>query len=130
MPEPTSEESGAGIVQALRNLAATLVALLRTRIDLLATEIEEERVRLFQALFLSAGALFFLGLGVLLLSLLIVAAFWDSYRIAAIVVLAAIYLAVGVAMAIGARNRLYARSRLFSASLDELDKDKDQLTPR
>ena len=130
MSESAPGEAGAGIVQSLRSLAATLVALLRTRAELLATELEEERVRLLQLLFWAAAALFFLGVGVLLLVILYVAAFWDSYRIPAIVALAVIFLAAGAGMAIGVRNRMYARPRLFSASLDELARDKDQLTPR
>lgn len=130
MSEPASGEAGAGIVQSLRNLAATLVALLRTRFELLATELEEERIRLLQLLFWAAGALFFLGVGILMLVILLVAVFWDSHRITAIVTLAGIFLAAGVGMAIGVRNRMQARPRLFSASLDELARDKDQLTPR
>jgi uncharacterized membrane protein YqjE len=128
--EPTPGEAGAGIVQSLRSLAATLVALLRTRFELLATEIEEERIRLLQLLFWAAAALFFLGIGVLLLVILLVAVFWDSYRITAIVSLAVLFLAAGAGIAVGVRNRMYARPRVFSVSLEELAKDKDQLTPR
>lgn len=130
MAEPGAGEPGIGIVQSLRNLAATLVALLRTRAELLATELEEERIRLLQLLFWAAGALFFLGVGILLLTILLVAVFWDSYRITAIVALAAIFLAAGIGMVIAVRNRMYARTKLFAASLGELAKDKDQLTPR
>jgi uncharacterized membrane protein YqjE len=123
-------EDGSGIVQSLRNLAATLVALLRTRFELLATEIEEERVRLLQLLFWSAVALFFFALGIVLLVILFVAVFWDSYRITAIVTLAVVFFAAGAGAAMAVRNRIQARPRLFSASLDELARDKDQLTPR
>ncbi len=131
MAESGAGETGTGIVQSLRNLTATLVALLRTRIELLVTELEEERIRLLQLLFWAAGALFFFGVGILLLTILLVAVFWDSsHRITAIVVLAGIFLAAGIGMAIGVRNRMHARPRLFSASLDELARDKDQLTPR
>lgn len=130
MSEPASGDTGAGIVPSLRKLAATLVALLRTRFELLATEIEEERVRLLQLLLWAAGALFFLAVGILLLVILLVAVFWDSsHRISAIVALAGVFLAAGVGMGIGVRNRMHARPRLFSASLDELARDKDQLTP-
>ena len=118
-------------MQSLRNLAATLVTLLRTRFELLATEIEEERIRLLQLLFWMAGALFFFGVGILLLVILLVAVFWDSsYRVTAIVALAGIFLAAGVGMARVVHNLMYARPRLFSASLDELARDKEQLTPR
>lgn len=127
---PDSDQTGAGILQSLRNLAATLVELLRTRFELLATELEEERVRLLQLLFWAAAALFFFGVGILLLVVLLVAVFWDSHRILAIVVLATVFLAGGVGLAIGVRNRMQVRPRLFSASLEELERDKDQLRPR
>lgn len=117
-------------MQSLRNLAATLVALLRTRFELLATEIEEERVRLLQLLFWTALALFFFALGIVLLVILYVAVFWDSYRITAIVALAGVFFAAGAGAAMAVRKRMQARPMLFSASLGELARDKDQLTPR
>src|SRR5687767_763948 len=128
--EPATAETGTGIVRSLRNLAATLVAVFHTRFELLVTEIEEERVRLLELLLWAAAALFCLGVTVLLLVLLLIAVFWDTHRIAVIATLAAVFLAAGVAIAAGARNRMHARSRLFSASLDEIARDKDQLTPR
>jgi uncharacterized membrane protein YqjE len=128
--EPGTGETGTGIVQSLRNLAATLVAVFHTRFELLVTEIEEERVRLLELLLWAAAALFCLGVTVLLLVLLLIALFWDTHRIAAIATLAAVFLAAGVGIAAGVRDRMHARSRLFSASLDEIARDKDQLTPR
>jgi uncharacterized membrane protein YqjE len=122
--------TGTGIVQSLRNLAATLVAILHTRFELLVTEIEEERVRLLQLLLWAAGALFFFGIAIALFLFLLIVVFWDSHRIAVIAVLATVCLAAGVGLALGTRSRMNGRSRLFSASLDELARDKDQLTPR
>jgi uncharacterized membrane protein YqjE len=78
----------------------------------------------------AAGALFCLGVGILLFTILLIAVFWDSHRISVIAVLTGIFLAAGIGMAIGARNRMQIRSRLFSASLNELARDKDQLRPR
>ena len=130
MQDPGTGETGAGIVQSLRNLAATLVSIFHTRLELLVTEIEEERVRLLELLLWAAGALFCLGVAVLLLVLLLIAVFWDTHRIAVIATLAVVFLAAGIGIAAGARNRMHGRSRLFSASLEELGRDKDQLTPR
>jgi len=131
MAEPEQPaEAGAGIVQSLRNLAATLVALLQTRLELLATDFEEERIRLLQLLFLAAGALFFFALGVLMVTLFIVLLFWDSHRFMAVVALAAVFFAIGIGLAIGVRRRMHASPRLFSASVGELAKDKEQLTLR
>jgi len=131
VPETGSGEAGPGIVQSLRNLAATLVEILRTRFELLATELEEERIRILQLLFWAAGALFMFGVGILLLVIMIVGMFWDSpHRVTAIVALACAFFGGGIGMAIAVRNRIHERPRLFSASLDELARDKDQLTPR
>lgn len=130
MQVPGSGEPDTGIVQSLRNLAATLVAAFHTRLDLFVTEIEEEKVRLLELLLWAAAALFFLGIGVLLLMILLIVMFWDTHRIAVIGTLAAVFLAGGAALAAGARNRMQSRSRLFSATLDELARDRDQLTPR
>jgi len=128
--EPASGEAGGGIVQSLRNLGSTLVELLWNRLELVATEIEEERLRLLQLLFWAAGAIFFLAVGVLLLVVLFVAVFWDGHRVTAVLALAAVFLVAGAGMAIGVRNRMHARPRLFSASLEQLVRDKDQLGSR
>ena len=128
--EQRAGEAATGILQSLRNLAATLVALLQNRLELLVTDLEEERIRLLQLLFWAAGALFFFALGVLMITMLIVLLLWDSHRIVGVAVLAAVFIAIGVGLAIGVRNRMHVRPRLFSSSLDELAKDKDRLTSR
>jgi uncharacterized membrane protein YqjE len=130
MSEQGEREPATGILQSLRNLATTLVALLQNRLELLATDLEEERIRLLQLLFWAAAALFFFALGVLMITVLVVLLVWESHRLAGIVVLAVVFLAIGVGLAIVVRNRMHLRSRLFSASLDELAKDKDRLTSR
>ena len=130
MSEQRAGEPATGILQSLRDLAATLVALLQNRLELLVTDLEEERIRLLQLLFWAAGALFFFALGVLMITMLIVLLLWDSHRIVGVAVLAAVFLAIGVGLAIGVRNRMHVRPRLFSSSLDELAKDKDRLTSR
>ena len=129
-PVPGEAGTGTGIVASLRSLAATLVGVLHTRLELLVTEIEEERVRLLQLTLWAVGALFFLGIAILLFVTLLIVLFWETHRIPVIATLAGIFLAAGIGMVMGTRNRMHGRSRLFSASLDELARDKDQLTPR
>jgi len=126
VPQPEPRESG-GILQSVRDLAATAVALIQTRFELLVTELEEERVRLLQLLLWVTGALFFTAIGILLLSILVVAIFWDEHRILALSVLSGIFLAAGFGMAVGVGKRIKDRPGMFSASLGELGKDKDQL---
>jgi len=122
-----SRPSSGGLLQSLRNLAATLVAVLQTRLELLILEFEEERVRLGRLLALAIVAVFFLSLAVLMFTMFVVVLFWDSYRLPAIGMLAVIYLVAGGAAAVAARRQAAMRSRLFSSSLAELVKDRQRL---
>jgi len=116
-----------GLLQSLRALLATLLATVRTRGELLQTEIEEERLRLAGiALFSIAGA-FFLVLGILLLSFFLILLFWDSNRVLITGLLAFAYLSIGAGCALAARRRSRVKSKLFAASLAELGADGERL---
>lgn len=130
MPEQGSEQPSGGLLQSLRKLGATLIALVQTRLELLATDLEEERLRLLQILFWAAGALFFFGVGMLILTLLAVLLLWDEHHIGAIIALATVFFAIGVGLTIGVRNRMRARSRIFASSVEELAKDREELISR
>jgi uncharacterized membrane protein YqjE len=128
--ESDPQASSGGLLQSLRNLAATLVGVLQTRLELLVTEVEEERVRLGRLLALAAVAIFFLSLSVLTLTLFVIVLFWDTYRLPVIGGLAVVYLVIGGTAAFAARRQVSAKPRLFSASLAELIKDRERLTPK
>lgn len=122
-------EPPAGLMQSLRNLAATALGAVQTRLALLVSEIEEERLRLVQLLVWGAAALLFLAFALLMFTFVIVAAFWDTHRVAAAAVLGVAYLAIGIALAWGARQRAH-RPRLFAATMGELTKDREKLESR
>ena len=131
-----AEESGPdaapshGLLASLRNLAATAVGILQTRLELLATEVEEERLRLLQIALWAVIAVFLLALGILTLTLFVVILFWDTHRVLVTGLLAVLYLVLGAAIGLAARSKARAKSKLFSASLAELAKDREQLTSR
>jgi len=131
-----AEESGPdaapshGLLASLRNLAATAVGILQTRLELLATEVEEERLRLLQIALWAVIAVFLLALGILTLTLFVVILFWDTHRVLVTGLLAVLYLVLGAAIGLAARSKARAKSKLFSASLAELAKDREQLTLR
>lgn len=117
-----------GLLVSLRNLAATLVAVVQTRLELLSTEIEEERLRLLQLMLGAALALFFFALGVLMLTLFVVFLFWDTHRVLVTILFAALYLGIGAILWLIVSSRARGKSKLFSTSIAELAKDRQQLT--
>jgi len=61
---------------------ATLLEILQTRVEIVATEFEEERLRLRELVVFGILTLFFVGVGLTLLTLFVVVLYWDSHRIA------------------------------------------------
>jgi len=125
---PPGASRDSGLLAALRRLAATAVGLLQTRIELVATELEEERARVFRILMLAAAAGFFLALGVVAFTFFAILLAWDNNRVLAAGLLTAGYLGVGAILALSARNAAKKKTKLFSASLAELKKDRDELS--
>lgn len=119
--------AGSGLMGSVKRLTGSLIAILSTRLELLANELQEERLRLTQMLLLALVALFCLGTGLMLLNAFIVVLFWDDHRLLALGLLSLVYLVAGAAVAMVVRVKAQAGSKLFAASLAELDKDRQAL---
>jgi uncharacterized membrane protein YqjE len=120
-------EQSAGLMESLKRLVSTLTSIVSTRLELLANELQEERLRLTQMFLYSLFALFCFGMGMLLLTVFIVVLFWDDHRLAVLGSLCALFFMLGTLMAMLLRNKAHSRPKLFSASIAELAKDREQL---
>jgi len=129
MSEKTPGESK-GLLESLSALAASLVAIAHTRLDLLSADVEEDRAHVLSLLVLALAALFFLGIGVVLAAILLAVAFWDTHRLLALGSLAGFFVAAGMAAGLFALHKARTKPRLFAASLSELLKDRQQLVSR
>jgi uncharacterized membrane protein YqjE len=123
---PGDDESPS-FLRSVKSVLATLSSGLHTRLELFATELEEERERLKQTLVLTLLVFFGLSLGFVLLTIFVVAIFWEKGWIAAIGGLGLGYLGVAVIAAFKLRNAILKRPRLFPTTLAELGKDRDRL---
>ena len=121
---------GGRLFDSLKVLAGTLLAIAHTRLELFSTEIEEQRVWLSSMLVWTLVALFCAGVGVVLVTLFVVIALWDTHRLLALGIPAILFL-LGAALAwLVVLGKARAKPRLFTASLGELSKDRKELTSR
>ncbi|MDD5299284.1 MAG: phage holin family protein [Gallionella sp.] len=120
-------EAASGLLGSAKRLAATLTSIVSTRLELLANELQEERLRLTQMLLFALCALFCFGMGLLLLSVFIVVLFWDDHRLAVLGALSVVFFVSGSLAVLLLRGKAQKKSRLFSASLAELARDREQL---
>lgn len=119
-PEPT--------FGSIKGFAASFVSHLHTRLQLFATEVAEERLKLTSLLFGAVWALFFTFMTLVLAALFVIAAYWDTpYRLHAVALLILLFMSgAGISWSM-LRATLKSRRPLFEASLAELYKDKQQL---
>src|SRR4029434_6889168 len=90
-----SREGSSSFFQPLNAVLAGLSSALHTRRDLFVPELEEERERIKQALVFTLLLLFGFSFGIVLLTIFLVALFWQNGWIAAIGGLALAYFARG-----------------------------------
>lgn len=119
-----------GLMESLKRLAGTLLAIFQTRLELLSNEIEEERLRVGQMLLYGSVALFFFGLSIMLLTVFIVVLFWDSHCLLVLGGLAALFFVAGLLVWNSLRRVAREKPKLFSASLAALVDDRDRLASR
>ena len=120
------EEGREGLFSALKNLVATLLAIGKTRAELLVTELEEEKFRLMSLWAKAIGAAFLLALGVVMLVCCIALAFWEQ-RVIVFGIFAALFVGGGLVLASSLKRQASQPSKMFKASLAELEADMAQL---
>lgn len=116
-----------GLLASIKNVTTTFIDIAHTRLDLLCTDMEEERQRLVSLLAMAFISLFCLCVGVVLVAIFIVVMFWDTHRLLVLGLLTGIFLISGMVLWSLAMHALKTMPRLFAASLAELEKDREQI---
>lgn len=119
--------AGEGLFVSLKALSANLLGIVQTRLELLSTDIAEERERIVTLLVLALAALFSIGVGVVLLAILVVVALWESNRLFALGGMIVFFLMTGAIIGWVVLSRLRSSPRPFDASISELTKDRQEL---
>ncbi|ACK53446.1 phage holin family protein [Thauera aminoaromatica] len=119
-PRPRLAESLHGIVDAGLQTA-------QTRLELLAVELQEEKLRLTGLALNTVLAGLLLGFGLVFLMVFLTVLFWDEHRLLALGISTAICLGGGLLAASNAARAFCSGTKLFSASLAELARDRAAL---
>ena len=127
MAEREGAAARGSLLYSIRHLAGNLLGAAQTRLEILATEFEEERVRLEQMLLFALAAAFCVAMGIVLCVALIVLYYWDTHRLAAVGILAAAFLAAGVVLGLTLRDKAKTRPKPFAITRGELAKDRAML---
>ena len=127
MTDESQAPRGEGLVGSVRRLVGGVLHVLQTRLEILSTEIGEERYNLTRLALVALVILFCLQFGMLLAVLFIALAVSSEYRLAAIGISAAVLLLGAVVGVLWMRWWLKRRPPMFAATMAELRKDRDRL---
>ena len=119
--------AASGLLAALRAMGATLAEAAGVRGQLLALELGEEVERRKRLLVLAVVAAACFHFALLLVTFAVVAAFWETHRITAIVVMAGAYLGVGGAAFYAFRSQSSNAPQPFAATRGEIERDLEAL---
>lgn len=122
-------DSGASvsILESARRLGTTALDIAETRLALFSVDLQEAIYRLSWLIIWGLIAVFFLGIGLLLISVLVVAYYWDSYRLVALGLGGGFFLTASVCIAAVISHSARRHQALFAMTLSELAKDRDRL---
>lgn len=125
-PSATGGRRG-GLTASLQGLLDSLLAIIQTRIELVASEYEEERERLRELVLYGMITLFFFGFGVVLLTLFVILLLWEPHGLLVVGGFAVAYLVAALIALVVLLTKARQRPRVFSATVAELGKDREQL---
>ena len=124
MDEPLRRQ---GLMVSLKRLLATLLELAHVRLQLVLNELDQQKLRLFDALLIAAASLVALALGLVLLVAFLVSLFPEPQRPIVLGVLMLLFIGASVGGLLAARAQLRAAGRSLEASLAELRRDAADL---
>ena len=125
MSEGDAESPGpaTNLLRSGARLCGTLLAILQTRVELLATEVGEDVEHGVRILLWGLVAALTAVLGLLLAGVTLIVYFWDTHRMVAAVGVTVAFLMVSAVAGWVARTRLNEKPRLLDASRTELMRD-------
>jgi uncharacterized membrane protein YqjE len=123
-----TDRASPGLLGSLRGLLQNGAELAEVRLELFATELRQEKLRVIESLAWLGVAMLALSVGLVLLGVFLVLLVGEPYRLAALGVVTALYLAGAWFAWQRARARRRLDSPPFAASLAELRRDRAMLT--
>ena len=112
------------LADSLRGFLDSGLATAQTRLELLAVEVQEEKLRLTGLVLNVVLCALLLGFGLVFLALFLTVLFWEEHRLLALGLATAVFIGGGLLTDRNAARELRRGSRLFAASLAELARDR------
>jgi uncharacterized membrane protein YqjE len=119
--------TGVSILESARRIGTTVLDIAETRLALFSTDLQEAAYHVVQLILLGVVSVFFLGIGLLLVTLLIVTYYWETHRLMALSIGSGFFLATSIVIAATISSIARKHRNPFAATLGELAKDRENI---
>jgi uncharacterized membrane protein YqjE len=119
-----------GLNGAVSRLGASLLGLVRTRLELASVELAEERDRVQYQMTSLVVAIAMFMFALLFAATWVIVYFWDTNRLTAIAVVAIAFAAAGAALLMLRSKAMSAAPMPFAATIAEFERDRAALAGR
>ena len=119
-----------GLFSSVRRVADTCVSSVHNRVELLAVELQEEKIRLVRLLLWTGAALFAAFLAITVITIAVVMVVPDDKRNIAVMGFGVVYALVAVVIAVKLRGEVRNAPPPLADTLSELKKDLQSLRSR
>lgn len=111
------------ILAAAGRIASTVLAMVGTRLELAAVELQEDGRRMVGYVAMAFIAAFLAGVAFLLVALFVIVIFWDTYRLQAVGGMAVLFGALAALLLLQVKSGLSNKPPMLAATLAELRSD-------
>lgn len=119
------DPASGGLVASLRRMFESAVSLAQRRLELVALEAQEEKVRLLDLLIRAAVVVVLGWMALLTATATLVVAFWDTHPVLVLGSVTLLYGGMAAVLALGLRRRLREGPRPFAGTIEEFRKDRE-----
>lgn len=127
---PHSSGPFGNLLKSFSKIAATLVDIAHTRLELLTTELRDEIQHAVELLVWAFVALYAAGIGLFLAALVIVFAYWETHRVLVSIIVVCVFFAIAIGAGLTLLSKLRKRPQLLEGTLAELARDGERLKAR
>ncbi|OGA15378.1 MAG: hypothetical protein A3G25_15980 [Betaproteobacteria bacterium RIFCSPLOWO2_12_FULL_63_13] len=124
---PEAAGGAGGLLDSLKALARSLLAIGQTRLEIISGEIEEQRVLFLREALLTVIAAFCLGMGIIFGAVFVILIAPAEFRAHVAALFAVFFFVACGALFAVLRAARDGRPKAFAATIQELGKDRDSL---
>jgi uncharacterized membrane protein YqjE len=116
------------LADSIVRLAGTSITLLRSRLELASIDVEDELRSMIGVALAGSAVVIFAAFALLFVALAAVAAYWDTHRVATLLIAGSAFAFLAIGFAVWIQRFLASKPPFMAATMAELDKDRQRVS--